>query len=421
MVFKFYILPQLHGRVGNAAQEHVLDVFVKTPSVREFSISLKALSSTYNVLAKEVIVYSKLVPTLSSDVVAKKNSNSSGSFPLPLPSPIYAEWSRIFECYIVVTRTILSPSGAPYTAIPDWRMRDIGKMRHMMRVIAKFHAATWELKTKPVQFDFASYFPGEVRSAVAWVNGGMCLFFDKKASPAMKTVWAKITQRLQREPLVMSHGDYRPGNMLWKTVGCEDKPTSSPNKSSKSIAPPPAEGIFPDMVATDLELAVVTPYMWDASYAIYIGLPIDLRREHEMSLLTEYTTELVACLKADGRSTCAAVAPGSSEAVALHRVLGLALIFYGWTLAVLGEMPSTEQDASIQGNTAEDGNAWQERMVAMLGDLVGDSTPIGIRSQVAQELGLATASTSLEGDPAMQTLRTFWKDVDALLHARNKK
>lgn len=400
VVFKFCVLPAKtkgpSAVVGSRAAEHSLDVFVKTPSVREFSLSLKALASTFGIQPKEVIWYEQLM----------KAGDGSLPFPLPVPGAVLAEYARLFDTYIVVTHTAGAANGTPavFKAIPDWRMHDLRKARHMLAAVAAFHAANWDLRRpSPARcFDFDKYFPGEMRTSTAWVSGGMSLFFSKRATPALKEVWPAITRRLQTEPLVMSHGDYRPGNMLWNTASAEDGPL--------------------DLVVCDMELANVTPYGWDASYMLYIGLPVDLRREHETALFGEYLTALTAALRQARRATGGAktaetsaesgtypVAAGSAAAATLHQLFGLTLFFYGWTLAVLGEMPDSDDKngPSIQGNTFEDGKAWHDRMVAMHGDLVGPSAAPGQRAALAAELGLP------EG-----VMQTFYSDGMVLLRAR---
>eukprot|EP00658_Telonema_sp_P-2_P039336 TRINITY_DN28149_c0_g1_i1.p1 TRINITY_DN28149_c0_g1~~TRINITY_DN28149_c0_g1_i1.p1 ORF type:complete len:144 (-),score=41.72 TRINITY_DN28149_c0_g1_i1:56-487(-) len=118
----------------------------------------------------------------------------------------------------------------------------------------------------------------------------MSLFFEKRATPTMKVVWKGLTDRLQKEPLVMSHGDYRPGNMLWKP---DDE------VSPAGVGKGADQEQYPDMVATDLELCAVTPYMWDATYALFVGLPVDVRREHEGTLIKEYVCLLYTSDAAD--------------------------------------------------------------------------------------------------------------------------
>jgi hypothetical protein len=384
IVYKYYILPagRQKGAVGSAADIYALDIFLKTPSVREFSVSLKALSATFSILPKEVIWFSKFMPAATAD---------GTPFPLPVPAPVYAEYARLFDTYITVTRTVAGSGSGLYKAIPDWRMEDIRKARHMMRVIGAFHAATWDIRgskePRTLGF-FQRYFPGELRSSVNWIDGGMSLFFAKRATPSMKKVWAALSGRLQKEPLVMSHGDFRPGNMLW-------------NSAEEKL----------DLVVTDMELATVTPYMWDASYMMFIGLPVGTRREQQAALLSDYLTELHAALKKTRKGGSAEpAAPGSAAATSLHQLLGLALFFYGWTLAVLGEMPDANaKQVSIQGNTSQDGNAWHERVVAMTEDLAGPTSTAESRAKLCAELGIVEA-----------VLAEFYNDGMALLHARIK-
>ncbi len=390
IVYKFFVLPAKEKvAVENKAKEHALDVFLKTPSVREFSVSLKALAATFSILPREVVWYRKLM-------LAHEGQNEP--FPLPVPGAIFTEYARLFDTYIVATHTAGGANGkaSVYRAIPDWRMNDLRKARHMLAVIATFHAANWDLrqpaKVGPSRssFDFHKYFPAEMRNATAFVSAGMSVFFEKRATASFKQLWPAIARRLQGEPLVMSHGDFRPGNMLWNTA--------TPDVL--------------DIVVCDMELATVTSYGWDASYMMYIGLPVGLRREHEAALFTEYLTALHAALrtrtsgaKQQVGGTAWPAAPGSAAATTLHQLFGLALFFYGWTLAVLGEMPSAE-DKSLQGNTNEDAKAWHDRMLAMLGDLVGPLAAAGRRAGLAAELGVPE-----------RVLEEFFEDGTKMLNA----
>ena len=138
----------------------------------------------------------------------------------------------------------------------------------MLRGIAPLHATFWGARARAAGGAAAFLYP---QMGQLWIDGLVRLFLSPATDPPwLAPVWDGICRWLAPLPACLSHGDFRPGNMLFRRRGA----TTSGSSDSDS------EGDA-EVVITDWEALAVTPFLWDYTYSTTLGMsPADRRASH---------------------------------------------------------------------------------------------------------------------------------------------
>lgn len=202
----------------------------------------------------------------------------------------------------------------------------------MLRGIAPLHAAFWGPRAGAA--GGASAFLGPQR-AVPWIDGLVRLYLSPADPAWFRPVWDGVCRWLAPLPACVSHGDFRPGNMLFhRATGAA--------------------------VFTDWEALAVTPFLWDFTYATVLGMEPAVRRAEHAGLLALYLDELAGALRRAGEGAAADALPPLAVCESAVTALCIAIFYFGWMLSKMGGI------GGPQGNTDADCEAWQERGAAIL-------------------------------------------------------
>lgn len=316
---------------GAHGEQRSPPLFVKTPSGRDISIFLKSLAVVFQRQQREVAFYNLFVPWLRSQLGCKTIGGANvddGLEPslglLNVPRCFYAHWSRLSDRTILVFRDV----GDTWKPIPDHRGVPPSAIYGMLRQIVVVHAATLH-STQGVRPSVLAVMPE--KQGLDWVAGLMKLYVGEMSS-VQREVWCALQKVMVHMPLCASHGDCRPGNMLFS-----------------------GEGPKIQVVMTDWEAFSVTPFLWDCAYAMLCGLEPTVRRESEREIVTTYLKWLTSALE-DSPGNHPEL-PDDDEALQLCRRLYLVVYFFGWLLQKVGGV------GDKQGNSSEDVKAWRERVL----------------------------------------------------------
>lgn len=226
-----------------------------------------------------------------------------------------------------------------YRVTPDHVFDSIDDMRLILTKLATMHSTfLGTVQTNP----HSSWIPAKrglkYCDFVASLGG-----FNKP--PFYLNVFRSLEKYFLDKPLTLVHGDCRPGNMIY-------------------VGFPAKEIIFADWEATN-----AAPLAWDFTYATTIGLPEELRKEHQLNLLRDYH----ASLEQDEYSL--------EELQDDVLLLVIVLFYVSYTVTAGGFW-------SNQGNTTADQFAWLHRvMTALLEiDVLKVSELLEISCQDIQEL-----------------------------------
>ena len=297
-----------------------MDIFIKLPTTRQVAIWIKALGVVFASDHKEVAFYNRVLPFYENEL--KK------SFPTKVPAPLYAKWNRLFDRAILISKCIDTDVFKP---IPDHQGLNVRQINAQLKCAAKIHGTSWNLQRLPHLKE---------REGTAWL-GPVVGLFRSKLSVNERNIWDGISVRTKGEPMVLSHGDCRAGNMLFKDTSDET-----------------------EVIMTDWEANAITPYMWDCTYAIVCGLKVEVRRQFEVDIIKTYLTNLQVELKQNRIDGTLKRAGGSDQidfpsldsTLRLHRLMVVCIWYFGWILGEVGGVGRT------QGNTSEDMGAWTERL-----------------------------------------------------------
>ena len=303
-------------QVGGGAEQSI-NVFVKATSERAVHLLLKVYGSVLTAETREGGLYRRV---------------QSGLLKLPLSVPplLHESWSRWFHKSFVVLE--LMPE--THATRPDWMAIGVAHAEAIIDDIARMHAKYWRCSANiysPEDVSFVYYGPG-----LSWISF-VELWLKPGKSPAWATtLWAALRKHFDADPrMTFSHGDCRPGNLLFSAAG------ASSGKSNSGM----------NVTFTDWEACAVTPVMWDCYYMLVMGLPVDVRRASQPALLARYQSVLLR----HGVPAADCTLPQLDTDCLL---LGLVLSFYGWGLV------HAQGVGEVQGNSKEDCNAWGERLRA---------------------------------------------------------
>lgn len=154
--------------------------------------------------------------------------------------------------------------------------------------------------------------------------------------------------------MCVSHGDCRPGNHLFRPIS--------------------SEGAI-DVVFADWEALSITPVMWDFTYATVVGQSVVARRRNHSPLLRAYHEKLVAGGFSDACGGLLTLHACEEQ----YTLICIVIAYYGLLLGILGGV------GEPQGNTAQDSQAWKDRINCAILDRVAES---GGADRVAKLLGL---------------------------------
>jgi len=284
-----------------------IDIFIKMPTARGHKASFRALMAVFCVRNKEVDFYETIMPGLGHDL-------------LPVPRGIYAEWNRFFDRSVIVTWTMNTER---MRSIADWQGVSVCQARRLITTAARLHAKTWGGNAPCLQWI-------QERVSTEWLDGAVHMIAQGPGRKSLigheyvMLVWEGIKKRCLRDPVCLSHGDCRPGNMLYEVGDIS-------------------------VTLTDWEAVSITPFMWDCCYTIHLGLSVADRRAHERDLIKDY----LACLNSLGVQDV----PRFDEAYRLYKLMAIVIKYFGWILGYIGGV------GEKQGNSDDDMIAWGERLV----------------------------------------------------------
>ena len=289
-------------------------LFCKFQTERQIGLFLRALSTTFAEGHKEVDFYTKVARLLPDG--------------LQVPSAYLALYSRTFHRNVVALELV----PAPYEVIPDWKGVQLGQMCGLIDSIAKMHAHFWcpGANVAPFLTD---------RVGTSWLDGLMQFYLSNGEAKQpqwkwMHNVWNGVSRYFASSFMCLSHGDCRPGNMLF----------APPAKGALSEHNPSA------VVMTDWEALCIAPHMWDVAYATICGLSPENRRAWRSQLVQRYVDHLKpAVLEADRPRMVARVDDEYALAI-------IVIAYFGWVLSKVGGVGAT------QGNSDDDCYAWQDRI-----------------------------------------------------------
>jgi hypothetical protein len=324
-----------------------LRLFIKYQAERGTSLFARALAAAYSPVHTEVGFYTRIVPALKAFPGAPR---------IPTPRCLAARYSRAFGRVLTVLELLRDDE---YEATPDWKVGGAGsnaltselprspspslrcaqgaspdQIRAMLRAVVPLHASFWGSSRAGVPGS-PSEFLGQ-QLGVSWLDGLVRLFLSPSTDPPwFKPIWDGVGRWLAPLPVCVSHGDFRPGNMLFhRTTGA--------------------------VVLTDWEALAVTPFLWDFTYATVLGMAPAARRAAHGELLAEYLSSLRAALQAAGHTEEADNLPPLATCESAVTALCISIFYFGFVLAKMGGI------GTPQGNTDADCTAWQERGSAVL-------------------------------------------------------
>ena len=246
-----------------------------------------------------------------------------------------------------------------YTGEPSLLLQGASKeqLQAMLAGIAPLHAAYWGT---------AAALPAFVRPqrGVSWLDGLVRLFLSSSDPVWLKPVWDGLCRWLEPLPVCLSHGDFRPGNMLFRRVNTDMGATRSP------------------VVITDWEAMAVTPFLWDFTYATVLGMATGPRRAVHKDLLSLYLSNLAAALRLRGDAAAADALPSLATCESTITALCIVIFYFGFILEKMGGI------GGPQGNSDADCIAWQDRSAAILERTDSEAQVAG----VAAALGVGAAT-----------------------------
>ena len=306
----------------DAGAAHDLEVFVKTPSARGITLSMKMLSVIFVPEQREVAFYRSVAehPALADVVVA--------------PAPLAVRYERALYHILIVSEVVPDR----FVSIPDWRGIDREQMTALYATGARMHAKFWRLPAAYADITSCLY----DRRGLAWMSL-VSSTWDARAVPWYRELWWALVKHFKDTPrMTVSHGDMRPGNMLFA-------PTPDGRRDAVT-------GTKWQVVFTDWEAMAVTPVMWDFLYGTMLGQSVAARRAHLKEQLVEYLGLLA-------RHGVPAADLDVEQCELEMALLTLVLVYYSEMLAVVGGV------GEPQGNTVNDCKEWASRILSALADL----------------------------------------------------
>jgi thiamine kinase-like enzyme len=291
-----------------AGEERELKVFVKMSTERGVSLLLRAFGSCFLDEHREIAIY-------------KRVADGRLKLPITIPRYVYGSWSRPFHHMLLALE--LMPTS--WVNIPDWQGVSVNHVKAILKPIAELHAKYWrctEHRKAEVEFMYTGM-------GLAWL-GFIELYVSNKGVPKWYgKLWASVNKYYRtNSQMVMSHGDCRPGNLLFNTA----------DGDAKEIK----------VVFTDLEAMNLTPYIWDFMYVTVLSLPTETRRASFRTLLELYVSGLhkAGVPKED---------VSYEKAEYDYAVMIVAFRYYCWGLTKVGGV------GQVQGNSDNDMSCWLDR------------------------------------------------------------
>jgi len=162
------------------------------------------------------------------------------------------------------------------------------------------------------------------------------LNYITKKEKACVILWEALYKHFGNHPITVAHGDCRPGNIMWYDNG--------------SIA------------MLDWQFAHAGIGTWDTTYYIVMAHDMEVRKEHEISLINQYYSDLSVAYKKFHSEDL----PYSKEQCQEdHQILKLLLGLYGWA-ALVSHM------FDKYGNDPRDVRCWADRITSAINDLDSD-------------------------------------------------
>lgn len=236
----------------------------------------------------------------------------------------------------------------------DWQGASFAQVQAIVRGMAKFHGKFWHCDT-----------PAWIRAKAGIDYAGFVTGFSKSEPEWFKELWAALCAHFATHTVTLVHGDCRPGNMMWLQDAGAAEPLDLTDEAQAEKA----------IVFNDWEAVTVAPSLWDFVYCTTLGQEPGARRERAEKLLDAYL---------------AALAEGGAELSLEDARLDVTLLTL--VLYFVSAVVAKGKFWSKQGNTTEDGQAWQRRVaeavreVSFEGAVRDALEPHGIKESHFKEL-----------------------------------
>jgi hypothetical protein len=314
---KLRLVYQWAGPTGNASPtQRTVDLFIKASGERKVSLFTKAITAAFTPEPHETAFHARV--TQGRLVV-----------PVTVAPTLAAYSSRLFLRNLLVQELV----GPHFQTVADWRGASAKQLGDLVSAAARMHARYWRLPGDSHGRELSFLYED---AGLQWL-GLVDLVLNAKTPAHIMETWRGLKKYFATEKrLTMSHGDCRPGNMLFRVA-----------RNPEGVAFPDASV---DVVFTDWEAACISPFMWDFTYATLLGQEAAERRSNHAALLSKYRASLVA-----------AGVPAEDCPVELceqhRRLLVFVVGYFGIALNALGGI------GVVQGNTNQDMVAWRRRVI----------------------------------------------------------
>ncbi|MEO1684247.1 MAG: aminoglycoside phosphotransferase family protein [Cyanobacteria bacterium J06631_12] len=315
-----------------------LDLFVKFQCGRGLPLWLQAARAAVEPnIAREVMFYQRL----------------AGQVEVRSPQPYYTDSIHRFNRVCLVLEHIEGFTLADWQGCPIAGIRGI--LQSIARMNAKFLGSTaTDERTAWIPahegLDSASFIGDFIANEPSWY----------------RELWAALVAYFKQQPVTLTHGDCRPGNMLFIDDGSLAKQML---RREDAVSHWPSSDSCPEVIFTDWEAVNVGPLLSDFNYCVTLGLTVGDRRAYQDRLLKEFLSTLqnhgVPAEQCDWEKC--------RDEVELLKIA----LYYG-DVAVRRKGLWDKQ-----GNTKQDDEAWSLRIDTALSDV--NSRRIAARLNVAEE------------------------------------
>jgi len=285
------------------------DLAIKYLSSREEPLYLSSLrSAVLNGLNQEVKFYNEV----------------SKRIPFVMPECFFADSIPLLYRGIVIMEKLN----------PDFRVDDYlgcrpDQSKTVIKNISLMHAKFWNrIASDPL----LNWLPGAKNP----MDFFWFLNYITKKEKACVNLWNALYRHFANHTVTISHGDCRPGNIMWYDNGL--------------------------IAMLDWQMVHAGIGTWDATYFIVMSHDMEIRRKNEMSLIDQYYSDLSTSYSSFHSED---LPYAKEQCIEDHHILKLVLGLYGWA-ALVSHM------FDKYGNDPRDVRSWADRITAAINDLDSD-------------------------------------------------
>lgn len=281
------------------------DLAVKYLSQRDEPLILSSLKTAiYRGLDREVTFYNDL----------------SEEIPFVTPNCIFAD--TIPWLYRgVITMEKLTPD----LLVDDYKGCNLEQSRSVIKNISRMHAKFWNTVTTEPS---AKWLPDRHPLDILWFLKYMS--FKKKAC---NKLWKALYQYFKHHPLTVTHGDCRPGNIMWFKNG--------------------------DIAMLDWQFVHAGIGTWDTTYYIIMAHDIEMRRTNEDLLMKQYFSNLSDSYQEYSYGN---FSYSEDKCMTDYQLLKIVLALYAWAALITHMFDK-------YGNDPRDVRCWADRITTAIIDL----------------------------------------------------